>query len=51
MPGAVDGGRIGRVAAMQFVGDAVVGHKTLPASLMLTALAAVGLVLAGLGLW
>ena len=37
--------------AMQFAGDAAIGTKTLPASVLMTLLAIVGLVFAGLGLW
>jgi len=37
--------------AMQFAGDAAIGTKTLPASVLMTSLAVVGLVFAGLGLW
>lgn len=37
--------------AMQFAGDAAIGKKTLPASVLMTLLAIVGLVFAGLGLW
>ncbi len=36
--------------AMQFVGDAVIGNRTLPASFVMTALAVLGLVFAGFGL-
>jgi hypothetical protein len=43
-------GTLAFVQAMQFVGDAAIGHKTLPASVVMSGLAVLGLVLAGLGL-
>jgi hypothetical protein len=43
-------GTLAFVQAMQFVGDASIGHKTVPASIVMTSLAVLGLALAGLGL-
>lgn len=43
-------GTLAFLQIMQFAGDAAVGTKTLPASVVMTALAVLGLVLAGVGL-
>ena len=43
-------GTLAFVQAMQFTGDAAIGNRTLPASVLMSAMAVLGLLLAGLGL-